>query len=163
MRRFIRNSSEKFVPRRRLAKIVAAAQRRGKTVVFTNGCFDLLHAGHVKLLKQAKALGDVLVVALNSDSSVRRLKGRGRPLANEKSRVEVMAALECVDHVTVFSEDTPREILQELKPQVLVKGGDYSLDQIVGREFVKRVARIPLKKGFSTSALVKRIVALYGR
>jgi D-beta-D-heptose 7-phosphate kinase/D-beta-D-heptose 1-phosphate adenosyltransferase len=129
----------------------------GKKVVFTNGCFDLLHPGHVRLLRKAKSLGDVLVVGLNSDGSVRRLKGPARPVQAEAARAEVMAALEPVDAVTVFDEDTPAELLAALRPDVLVKGADYSADRIVGREHAGRVVRFPLVEGQSTSRLVDRM------
>ncbi len=130
-------------------------------MVFTNGCFDLLHPGHVRLLEQARAEGDALVVGLNSDSSVRRLKGERRPLVPEASRAEVVAGLACVDAVTVFDEDTPRELIAALQPDVLVKGGDWSLDKIVGREEVEaaggRVVVVPYLEGYSTSALITKL------
>ncbi|MGH9779915.1 MAG: D-glycero-beta-D-manno-heptose 1-phosphate adenylyltransferase [Candidatus Acidiferrales bacterium] len=132
-----------------------------KRVVFTNGCFDLLHPGHVRLLQHARQLGDALVVGLNSDASVRRLKGDSRPLVPEAGRAEVLAALECVDVVTVFDEDTPRELIAALRPDVLVKGGDWKPDQIVGREEVEaaggRVVVVPYVEGYSTSALIERM------
>lgn len=132
-----------------------------RRVVFTNGCFDLLHPGHVRLLEQARALGDVLVVGLNSDGSLQRLKGPGRPLVPERERAEVMAALEAVDAVTVFDEPTPRELVAALVPDILVKGGDWGEDEIVGREEVEaaggRVVRIPLLEGYSTSQLIAKI------
>jgi D-beta-D-heptose 7-phosphate kinase/D-beta-D-heptose 1-phosphate adenosyltransferase len=132
-----------------------------KRVVFTNGCFDLLHLGHVRLLEQARKLGDALVVGLNSDSSVRRLKGDGRPLVAEAGRAEVLAALECVDAVTIFEEDTPRELIAALVPDVLVKGGDWAADKIVGRAEVEaaggKVVVVPYVEGYSTSALIEQI------
>jgi len=132
-----------------------------KRVVFTNGCFDLLHPGHVRLLEQARALGDALVVGLNSDASVRRLKGDSRPLVPEAGRAEVLSALECVDAVTVFEEDTPRELIAALRPDVLVKGGDWKPDQIVGREEVEaaggRVVVVPYIEGYSTTALIEKL------
>ena len=153
--------TQKYFPRSALADKLA---RRGKKkAVFTNGCFDLLHAGHVRLLKKAKSLGDILVVAVNSDRSVRKLKGRGRPLVDQKSRAELLASLSCVDFVTVFDEDTPLETIRILKPDVLIKGGDYELSQIVGRDSVRKVVRFPLVKGVSTTNLIKKIVATYGR
>jgi rfaE bifunctional protein nucleotidyltransferase chain/domain len=147
----------------RLAARLARQRGRGERVVFTNGCFDLLHAGHVVLLEKARALGDCLVVGLNSDASVRRLKGRGRPLAPLADRLKVLAALESVDYVTVFGEDTPVALIRKLRPSILVKGGDYTFTQIVGRDLVKRVVRIPLVTGRSTSALVQKIIKAYGR
>ena len=132
-----------------------------RRVVFTNGCFDLLHPGHIRLLEQARALGDVLVVGLNSDGSMQRLKGPGRPLVPERERAEVMAALETVDAVTVFDEPTPRELVAALVPDILVKGGDWGENEIVGRAEVEaaggRVVRIPLLEGYSTSQLIAKI------
>ena len=133
----------------------------GKVVVFTNGCFDLLHPGHVALFEAARAQGDVLVVGLNSDRSVRALKGEGRPLIPERERAETLAALEAVDRVVVYDEDTPREIVTALAPDVLVKGADWAADAIVGREEVEaaggRVVRVELLPGRSTTAMVARI------
>jgi len=132
-----------------------------RRVVFTNGCFDLLHPGHIRLLEQARALGDVLVVGLNSDGSMQRLKGPGRPLVPERERAEVMAALEAVEAVTVFDEPTPRELVAALVPDILVKGGDWGENEIVGRAEVEaaggRVVRIPLLEGYSTSQLIAKI------
>jgi rfaE bifunctional protein nucleotidyltransferase chain/domain len=138
-----------------------AWRSEGRRVVFANGCFDLLHPGHVALLESARALGDVLVVAINSDASVRALKGTGRPLVPEAERAEALGALEAVDAVVVYDEPTPREIVAALRPDVLVKGADWAEDAIVGREEVEaaggKVARIPLVPGRSTTALVERI------
>lgn len=122
-----------------------------------------MHAGHVKLLAKAKGLGDQLVVALNSDRSVRRLKGAVRPLVPQGERVQVISALECVDYVTVFDEATPLETIRMIKPDVLVKGADYELSEIVGAGLVKKVARIPLVKGISTTGLVQKILKAHGR
>lgn len=134
-------------------------------IVFTNGCFDLLHYGHIQYLKKAKALGDLLVLGLNSDTSVRKLKGRGRPLVPEKERAEILAALETVDYVTIFSEETPAKLIRQVKPDILVKGSDYSLDEIVGRDFVQssggKVVTIPLVKGKSTTGLIRKIKNLH--
>src|SRR5256714_2133817 len=133
----------------------------GKTLVFTNGVFDILHVGHVRYLEQARALGDVLVVAVNSDRSVRELKGTGRPLMKENERAEILAALRAVDYVTTFDEASPRSLIAQLLPDVLVKGGDYTLDQIHGREEVEaaggRVVRLPFVEGVSTSAIIDRM------
>lgn len=140
-------------------------RQTGKKVVFTNGCFDLLHPGHVRYLQQARALGDALIVALNSDRSVRELKGDKRPILNESERAEVMAALACVDYVTVFDEPTPREIISALLPDILVKGGDWSIDNIVGREEVEaaggQVMSLPFVDGCSTTDVIERIVQRY--
>ena len=134
---------------------------RDRTVVFTNGCFELLHRGHVEYLGQARALGDVLVVGLNSDASVRRLKGAGRPLVAETDRAAVLAALRCVDAVTLFDEDTPLELISTLLPDVLVKGGDYDLDGIVGRDAVEKaggdVRVLPFVEGYSTTDILTRL------
>jgi D-beta-D-heptose 7-phosphate kinase/D-beta-D-heptose 1-phosphate adenosyltransferase len=135
----------------------------GESVVFTNGVFDLLHRGHVEYLEEARALGDHLVVGVNADASVRRLKGPERPLVPEAERAELLEALACVDLAVIFSEDTPERLIREVGPQVLVKGGDWTPDRIVGREFVEsrggRVLSIPLREGYSTSRLVERIRA----
>jgi D-glycero-beta-D-manno-heptose 1-phosphate adenylyltransferase len=139
----------------------ALSKREGKTVVFTNGCYDLLHPGHVRLLEQARSLGDVLVVALNSDASVRRMKGPSRPLISESDRIAMVAALDAVDAVTLFDEDTPRELIAEVLPDVLVKGADWS-HFIAGREEVEaaggRVLTISLEPGYSTTNIVERII-----
>lgn len=154
-------SVEKIFPRAELIIRRREWKDNRRRVVFTNGCFDLLHPGHVHLLEQARGLGDVLVVGLNSDAGVRRLKGDGRPLVPEAERAEVLAALACVTAVTVFDEPTPRELIAALLPDMLVKGGDWGPDQIVGREEVEaaggRVVVVPYIEGYSTSALIARI------
>ena len=157
------NKSSKIQLRAALVKTLAALKKQKKTIVFTNGCFDLLHAGHVKSFEQAKAQGDVLVVAINTDASVRRLKGSKRPIIDEKNRAKMLAGLCSVDFVTFFNEDTPEELIKELRPDILVKGGDYKLDQIVGRQYVKKVVRVPLVKGISTTKIIEKIVNAYGR
>ena len=134
---------------------------RAQKLVFTNGCFDTLHRGHIEHLAQAKALGDLLVVGLNTDASVRRLKGAGRPLVAEDDRATVLSALESVDAVTLFHEDTPLQLIRALLPDVLVKGGDYDLDDVVGREVVENAAGevcvLPFVEGYSTTRLLNRI------
>jgi len=139
-------------------------RRLGRRVVFTNGCFDLIHPGHVRYLQEARRLGDALIVALNSDRSVRELKGEKRPILNQNERSEVMAALNCVDYVTIFDEPTPREIIAALLPDVLVKGGDWGLDRIVGRDEVEaaggEVLSLAFIEGCSTTDLIDRIVRL---
>jgi D-beta-D-heptose 7-phosphate kinase/D-beta-D-heptose 1-phosphate adenosyltransferase len=136
-------------------------QREGRVVVFTNGVFDLLHPGHVRYLQQARALGDVLVVGLNSDASVRHNKGPARPITPQTERAEILAALACVDVVVIFDEDTPAAIIEACHPDILVKGADWAADQIVGRDTVEarggRVVRVPVEHGYSTTALVERI------
>jgi len=152
----------KVLGRAAAARAVRAAQRRGERVVFTNGCFDLLHVGHVRSLEQARALGDRLVVAVNSDASVRALgKGPGRPIVPARQRAEVLAALACVDWVVPFSEPTPLRTIQALRPDVLAKGGDWPLDRIVGRREVEswggRVVRLREVPGVRTSSIVEAI------
>ena len=143
------------------AEVIRRLRDEGRTVVFTNGVFDLLHPGHVRYLKRARALGDALIVGLNADDSVRRNKGPERPITPEAERAEILAALECVDAVVIFHEDTPAEIVRALQPDVLVKGADWPADRIVGRDTVEarggKVVRIPLEPGHSTSSLVERI------
>lgn len=141
-------------------------RRDGKTLVFTNGCFDILHRGHVEILKQARALGDALVVGVNSDDSMRRLKGDRRPIVGQDDRAAVVAAIESVDFVTIFEEDTPGRIIKRLVPDVLVKGSDYELEEIVGRDTVEsaggRVVRVGLYGEFSTEKMFRRIAEIYG-
>jgi rfaE bifunctional protein nucleotidyltransferase chain/domain len=136
-------------------------KRNGRRVVFTNGCFDLLHPGHIRSLEQARALGDILIVGLNSDASVRQLKGQGRPVIPERERAEILIALESVDAVVIFDDLTPREVIARLLPDVLVKGGDWPGDQIVGREEVEaaggRVVLAPVVPGYSTTDILKKI------
>ena len=153
-----------------LAEAVAFVEHlrhTGREVVFTNGVFDLLHPGHVRYLQDARREGDALVVGVNSDRSVRTIKGPARPLNPEHERAEVLAALACVDAVVVFDEDTPQEIISRLQPDVLVKGADWAADAIVGRETVEarggRVVRIALAEGYSTSAIIKKIREYVGR
>ena len=151
----------KIVSQAELIQTAAREKRDGRRVVFTNGCFDLLHPGHVRCLAEARALGDILVVAVNSDSSVRSNKGPERPLVTEQDRAEVLAALASVDYVTIFDEPTPRELISRVLPSVLVKGADWAVEQVAGREEVEaaggRVVSIPLAPGYSTSNLVQRI------
>jgi D-glycero-beta-D-manno-heptose 1-phosphate adenylyltransferase len=137
------------------------AKRNGRRVVFTNGCFDLLHPGHIETLEKARSLGDALVVGVNSDRGVRAMKGAGRPITPERERAEILAALECVDGVVIFDEPTPREVIAALLPDVLVKGGDWARDQIVGREEVEaaggKVISIPVVAGYSTTAIFEKV------
>lgn len=141
-------------------------KRNGRRVVFSNGCFDLLHPGHIETLEKARNLGNALVVGMNSDRSVREMKGAGRPIVPERERAEVLAALECVDAVLIFDEPTPQEIVAALLPDVLVKGGDWAGDQIIGREEVEaaggRVVSVPVVAGYSTSAMLEKIRKLSG-
>ena len=148
-----------------LTHVIARERSRGKRVVFTNGCFDLLHVGHVKYLQKARELGDLLVVGLNTDASVRRLKGEKRPLIEETERAHILAALDCIDYVVLFDEDTPLRVIEALAPAILVKGGDYNVDQVVGREVVEahggRVELIQFVDGRSTSRIIEKILASY--
>jgi rfaE bifunctional protein nucleotidyltransferase chain/domain len=140
------------------------AVAHGKTVVFTNGVFDILHPGHLRYLQQARAFGDLLIIGLNSDASVRRNKGPERPINNEDERAEILAALECVDAVTIFDENTPADIITAIQPDVLVKGADWAEDAIVGRDTVEarggRVVRVAIEPGYSTTEIIRKIRAL---
>jgi len=150
---------EKILPLQRAYDVVAELKRGGKRVVFTNGCFDLLHPGHTRYLAEARTLGDVLIVAVNSDRSVRALKGAERAVQPEAERAEILAALKAVDYVTIFDDLTPQAVIARMLPHVLVKGGDWRPDAIVGRTEVEaaggRVATIPLVEGFSTSSIIQ--------
>ncbi|MBI5428152.1 MAG: D-glycero-beta-D-manno-heptose-7-phosphate kinase [Nitrospinae bacterium] len=145
-----------------LKQVVSLAKSAGKKVVFTNGCFDLIHGGHIEFLQRAKALGEVLVVGLNSDASARRLKGAGRPIKSQGERANILAALKYVDYIAIFEEDTPENLIREVRPDILVKGDDYKIDEVVGREIVEgygaRVALIPIVKGLSTTSTVEKIL-----
>ena len=144
-----------------IAAIAAEAKKNGRSVVFTNGCFDLLHRGHVHILRQAKAAGDILIVGMNSDRSVKSIKGSPRPILPESDRVELIAAMEMVDYIVLFDEPDPYQLIAAIKPHVLAKGGDWSADKIVGSDIVERnggrVAVIPYLKGFSTTEIIERI------
>ncbi|HSB35933.1 MAG TPA: D-glycero-beta-D-manno-heptose 1-phosphate adenylyltransferase, partial [Thermoanaerobaculia bacterium] len=152
---------EKLLDRPHLASVCATLRRAHRKIVFTNGCFDLLHPGHVRLLTEARKLGDVLVVGLNSDASVRRLKGEGRPILGEHDRAQVLGGLDAVDFVVVFDEGTPEALIGAVRPDVLVKGGDYTEATVVGAPFVRSyggtVALVPLVPGSSTSGVVARM------
>jgi len=152
-------SIDKIVPLATAYELMEELKRRGQRVVFTNGCFDLLHPGHTRYLEEARKLGDLLIVAVNSDRSVRALKGPERPLQSESVRAEVLAALAAVDYVTIFDDLTPQTVIARMLPNVLVKGGDWEMHRIVGRAEVEaaggRVVRIPIVKGCSTTALIQ--------
>lgn len=145
-----------------LQRKVRALQKQGKRIVFTNGCFDLLHVGHVRYLAAARALGDCLVVAVNSDASVRRLKGSARPIVPHRERMEVLAALGWVDYVVLFNANTPQQVIDTLVPDILVKGGDWALEEIVGKETVEqhggKVVRVKVVPGASTTGIIERIL-----
>jgi D-beta-D-heptose 7-phosphate kinase/D-beta-D-heptose 1-phosphate adenosyltransferase len=149
------------VTRDEAVELVREVRVRGKTIVFTNGVFDLLHPGHVRYLQQARALGDALIVGVNSDRSVRAIKGPTRPITSEDERAELIAALACVDAAVVFDEDTPWQLIAALQPDVLVKGADWAEDAIVGRDIVEarggRVVRVPIESGYATTSIIDRI------
>jgi len=148
-----------------LIKVVNDLRKSGKKIVFTNGCFDILHVGHVRYLAAARSQGDVLVVGLNSDASVRSIKPENRPIVSQNQRAEVLAGLECVDYITVFNEPDPLKIIKELKPDVLVKGGDWIEAEIIGADIVKanggKVVRVRVVPEISTSRIIQRIVKRY--
>ena len=154
-------SGEVILDRDELLRTRERLRAEGRRLVFTNGCFDILHVGHVRYLGEARGLGDALLVAVNSDRSVRALKGEGRPVMNESERAELLAALAAVDFVTVFDAESPRSLIADLLPDVLVKGGDYALDEIHGREEVEaaggRVVALPFIEGASTTGIVEKI------
>jgi D-beta-D-heptose 7-phosphate kinase/D-beta-D-heptose 1-phosphate adenosyltransferase len=159
------DSESKIKNRDVLTVIIEAEKAGGKRIVFTNGCFDLLHAGHVKYLQKARRLGDILVLGLNSDASVRRLKGPKRPLIDEEERAHILAALDCIDYVVIFDEDTPLELITALKPHILAKGGDYTADGVVGKEIVEayggRVELVSFVDGKSTTNIIERVLERY--
>jgi len=151
----------KVISLKKIVKIRKELKKEGKKVVFTNGCFDILHKGHVHLLKRAKKLGDILIVGLNSDSSVKRIKGEKRPIFSVRDRAFVLSSIDVVDYIVIFNEDTPLKVIKAIEPDVLVKGADWDKNSIVGREIVEslggKVVRIPLLKGFSTTSVIKKI------
>jgi rfaE bifunctional protein nucleotidyltransferase chain/domain len=156
-----RPGTSRLLTQAETAGFVARERAAGRRIVFTNGVFDILHPGHVRYLQRAHALGDLLIVGLNADESVRRNKGAARPIVPEEERAEMLAALACVDAVVIFGEDIPDEIIRLVQPDILVKGADWAADQIVGRDTVEarggKVIRMPVEEGFSTTALVERI------
>ena len=140
---------------------IQALQQQGKKIVFTNGCFDILHAGHVDIFQQARNLGDALVVAVNSDISIKKIKGEKRPVVPQAQRMQVLAALEAIDYVVIFDEENPLKIIKELQPDILVKGGDWPIETIVGREIVEKkggkVISVPLMEGISTTNIIEEV------
>ena len=158
---FTKEIENKILSNDSLSKTIDLLRKSDKKVVFTNGCFDLLHPGHLKLLQKAKSFGDVLIVGINSDSSVRILKGEGRPVVNQEDRLVILACLKIVDFVIIFEEETPLNLIKCISPSVLVKGGDYKLSEIVGGEHVikngGKVKIVKLKEGYSTSKFLKEI------
>lgn len=151
-------SGSKLIPRTRIAALCDRLRRRRKKIVFTNGVFDIIHMGHVSYLTKAKSFGDFLIIGLNTDASVRKIKGPDRPINRQADRAGVLAALACVDYVVYFSEETPERLIRQVRPDVLVKGADYKLSEIVGAEFVRsfggKVRRVGLLKGRSTSHII---------
>lgn len=156
---------KKIKGKKTLQRIIQGLKTRKKRIVFTNGCFDLLHVGHLRYLEKAKSLGHVLIVGLNSDRSVRNLKGPSRPILPEKERAEILSGLACVDYVTIFDEPTPLNLISRLRPDVLVKGGDWTKEEVVGREVVEKlggkVRILPFVKGSSTTNLIQTILERY--
>jgi len=140
-----------------LVKITNQLKQQGKIIVFTNGCYDLLHPGHIKILNQAKKKGDILVVGLNSDSSIRKIKGKMRPIMNERARIKVLESVAMIDYIVVFKDKTPFNIIKKIKPHVLVKGGDWSKEKIIGADLVSKVYRVKLCPGHSTTNIIKKI------
>ena len=157
----------KILSREQLKKEIERLRQGGKKIAFTNGCFDILHVGHTRYLRDARKTGDVLILALNSDASVRAIKGEKRPLVPEAERADLVASLEAVDYVTIFDELTPLELIEFLQPDVIVKGGDWSEENVVGRQSVRKwggkVVIIPETKGASTTNIVEKIIKTYGR
>lgn len=157
--------SDSVMPAQRLASLLESFQKSGKKVVFTNGCFDLLHPGHISYLAAARALGDLLVIGVNSDASVRRLKGEKRPIMPEEARSQLLAALASVDYVTIFAEDDPYQLINLLQPDILVKGGDWDTGAIVGRDLVEarggKVYSLPFVDEYSTTSIVEEIIRRY--
>jgi len=150
-------SRDKIIDRSKIREIIASTKKTGKKIVFTNGCFDLIHIGHVRYLNEAKKLGDVLVIGLNADASVSSIKP-GRPVNPEDQRAEVLAALESVDYIVLFSEDTPYDLIKAIQPDVLVKGADWKKEDIVGNDLVKEVRTIRFVEGISTSTIIEKIL-----
>jgi D-beta-D-heptose 7-phosphate kinase/D-beta-D-heptose 1-phosphate adenosyltransferase len=157
----------KIISRLQIDGLISALKNKGQKVVFTNGCFDLLHVGHVRYLQEARTLGDCLIVGLNSDQSMRRIKDPARPLIAEDQRAEVLAALTCVDYIVLFDEADPFKLIEEIRPDVLVKGADWSLDNIIGADLVSsyggEVRRVELVPAISTSEIINRIISRYGK
>ncbi|MDI6839271.1 MAG: D-glycero-beta-D-manno-heptose 1-phosphate adenylyltransferase [bacterium] len=147
-----------------IVKIRKKAKVEGKVVVFTNGCFDIIHRGHIECLHRAKELGDILIVGLNTDNSIKKFKSKGRPIFNEKDRAAVLCAISFVDYIVLFDESTPQKLIETIKPDILVKGGDYKINEIVGREIVQKeggkVVIIPKVPGYSTTKIINKIASL---
>ena len=155
----------KIIPKDQIKKTIVSLKKKRLKIVFTNGCFDLLHVGHVRYLKEARALGDCLIIGLNSDRSVRKIKDPVRPLISEDQRAEVLAALECVDYIVLFDEADPFKLIEEIRPEVLAKGADWSMDKIIGADLVSsyggQVRRVELVPSISSSEIINRIISRY--
>jgi len=149
-------SKDKIIERKRLKEIIQKLKSQGKRIVFTNGCFDIIHIGHIRCLIGAKRQGDILIVGLNTDSSVSCIKP-GRPIIPQGQRAEVLSTIEVVDYITLFDEDTPYELIKEIQPDVLVKGGDWDIKDVVGADIVKEVHTVPFVEGVSTTEIIRRI------
>ncbi len=156
-----------IVTLKKLKKILERLRKQNKKIVFTNGCFDIIHSGHIRVLKKAKERGDVLIVGLNSDKSVRKIKGSKRPIMNEKDRALILDSIKYVDYVVLFDEETPYNLIKEIEPDVLVKGSDYKLNEVVGADIVIKkggeVFLVPLLKGKSTTNVIEKILKKYGK
>ena len=149
---------KKVVNRKEAKRIVEKLKKEGKKIVFTNGCFDILHPGHIKLLREAKEKGDCLIVGLNSDKSIKKIKGKKRPILEENARAKILSAIEYVDFIVFFDEKTPYRLIKYLKPNFLVKGADWKREEIIGKEFVERIYRVTLLKNFSTTGIIDHIL-----
>jgi D-beta-D-heptose 7-phosphate kinase/D-beta-D-heptose 1-phosphate adenosyltransferase len=158
--------NRKIIPSSQINKMVSELKKQGRKIVFTNGCFDLLHVGHVRYLQEAASLGDCLIVGLNDDQSVREIKGPKRPLISEGQRAEVLAALTCVSYIVLFADADPYKLIESVKPDILVKGADWTLDKIIGADLVQayggKVHRVELVPLISTSEIIQRIISRYG-
>lgn len=152
---------KKIVSLPEVVKKIAAARAKGKTIAFTNGCFDIVHAGHIKTFRAAKRAADIVVLGLNSDSSIRALKGSKRPILNQRARAQLLQSIEYIDYIVLFTAETPRALIKALAPDVLVKGGDWSAEHIAGREFAKKILRVAVAPGLSTTGIIKKIVDAY--
>lgn len=155
------NIFNKIVEYSKIDKIASTLKKSAKTIVFTNGCFDILHPGHIDLLAKCSEMGDYLIVGVNSDSSIKRLKGPDRPVNNQDARIIVLASLQFIDYLTIFDADTPIELIKKIKPEILVKGGDWDANNIVGSDFVRsyggKVEIVPFIEGYSTSSIIEKI------
>ncbi|OPX29385.1 MAG: hypothetical protein B1H08_03950 [Candidatus Omnitrophica bacterium 4484_171] len=154
-------SSKKIKSLHSLIGVVRKLKKESKRIVFTNGCFDIIHPGHIKVFKEAKKKGDILIVGVNSDKSIKTIKGPKRPILNQKARTYIVSSFEPVDYVVLFNEPTPFRLIKEIKPEIIVKGGDWRMNNIVGRNIARKVARIKPLKGYSTTSIINKIAKLY--